>query len=94
MSAVRIGASTIRPMVEFLVDGVAVEAPAGECLAVSLACAGRLRLRSSPRAGTARGAFCFMGVCQECAIRVDGELRQACLTPVRAGMTVSLQGSL
>jgi len=39
-----------------------------------------------------RGAFCFMGVCQECAIHVDGAIRQACLTPVRAGLRVELRG--
>lgn len=94
MSAVRIGGSSGRPDVDFSVDGVPVRAPEGECLAVSLACADILHLRSSPRAGGPRGAFCFMGACQECAIQVDGELRQACLTPVRAGMTISLRGSL
>ena len=30
----------------------------------------------------------MMGVCQECLVRVDGELRQACLTPVENGMRV------
>lgn len=92
MSAWRIGRAEARARVEFVVDGVAVRAPEGECLAVALACADLLRLRASPRAGGPRGAFCFMGVCQECAIRIDGELRQACLIPVRAGMAVSLQG--
>jgi sarcosine oxidase subunit alpha len=33
-----------------------------------------------------------MGVCQECVLHVDGTLRQACLTPVRAGMAVELRG--
>ena len=30
----------------------------------------------------------MMGVCQECLIRVDGVVRQACLTPVENGMRV------
>ena len=65
----------------------------GETLATALAAAGILRLRLSPRARTPRGAFCFMGVCQECAIHVDGVLRQACMVPVREGMIVELRGA-
>jgi sarcosine oxidase subunit alpha len=34
-----------------------------------------------------------MGVCQECAIYVDGTLQQACLTPVREGMSIELRGA-
>ncbi len=79
-------------MVELTVDGRAVTAPEGEPLATALAAAGILLLRRSPRAGAPRGAFCFMGVCQECAIFVDGALRQACMTPVAAGMQVELRG--
>lgn len=76
------------------VDGRPVPAVMGESLAAALAAAGILRLRSAPRTGAPRGAFCFMGVCQECAILVDGTLRQACLVPVEAGMSVELKGVL
>jgi predicted molibdopterin-dependent oxidoreductase YjgC len=34
-----------------------------------------------------------MGACQECAILVDGTIRQACLTPVAAGMAIDLKGA-
>ncbi|MES2713966.1 MAG: 2Fe-2S iron-sulfur cluster-binding protein [Pseudomonadota bacterium] len=34
-------------------------------------------------------AVCHMGVCQQCLVRVDGRLVQACLTPVAAGMVVT-----
>lgn len=78
--------------VTFTVDGHAVSAFVGEPLATALATLGHLNLRVSPRDGTPRGAFCFMGVCQECVVHVDGVLRQACLTPVTAGMTVELRG--
>jgi predicted molibdopterin-dependent oxidoreductase YjgC len=30
----------------------------------------------------------MMGTCQQCLVRVDGRLAQACITPVRAGMVV------
>jgi D-hydroxyproline dehydrogenase subunit gamma len=78
--------------VSFTVDGEVVTAPEGEPLATALASAGRLKLRDSPQAGTPRGGFCFMGICQECAIHVDGVLRQACLVPIHAGMRVELRG--
>jgi sarcosine oxidase subunit alpha len=74
------------------VDGAPVRALAGEMLATALGLAGLLRLRESPRAGAPRGAFCFMGVCQECAVHVDGVLRQSCITPAAEGMVVALRG--
>ena len=64
----------------------------GECLVVALGAAGVLALRRSPAAGTPRGAFCLMGVCQECVVGVDGELVPACTEPVRAGMDVVTDG--
>jgi predicted molibdopterin-dependent oxidoreductase YjgC len=80
-------------LVAVKVDGRTMRLPEGEALAVALSCAGVLKLRASPRAGGPRGAFCFMGACQECAIFVDGALRQACLTPVTEGLTVELRGA-
>ena len=82
------------PEVQFVVDGVIVAAPAGEPLATALAAAGYLAIRRSPRAQSPRGAFCFIGVCQECSIYVDGVLRQACITPVSEGMVVELRGTV
>ena len=75
--------------VTILVDGVAVSAGPGESLAAALLVAGISTLRRSPRAATPRGAFCFMGTCQECLVRVDGRPALACQEPVRAGMIVA-----
>ena len=75
------------------IDGRRLEVPAGMMLASALAHVDVRHLRNSPRAGTPRGAFCLMGACQECAIQVDGKLRQACMTVVRDGMVVSLKGA-
>jgi sarcosine oxidase subunit alpha len=36
-----------------------------------------------------RSAVCMMGVCQQCLLRVDGRVVQACLTPVVAGQVVT-----
>lgn len=91
MTAVRLSPAASRGApVRLRVDGRSVDAYPGETLAAALMAAGVLRLRFSPRAGAPRGAFCFMGACQECLVRVDGVLRQSCLLPVADGMEVSL----
>ncbi len=74
--------------VPMTVDGVALSLPRGMMLASALATVDVLRLRAAPRSGAPRGAFCLMGACQECVLLVDGVLRQACMTPVVAGMRV------
>ncbi|MBT9291656.1 (2Fe-2S)-binding protein [Prosthecodimorpha staleyi] len=95
MPAVRIAHGIERGRsVTILVDGQPVAAHEGETLAAALAAAGRATLRHSPRAGTARGAFCLMGVCQECLVRVDGRLCQACRVVVAEGLAVECRGSL
>lgn len=89
MPAIRIEGGVERGRrVSLSVDGLAVEAFEGESVAAALAAAGLLRLRGSPRAGTPRGAFCHMGVCQECLVRIDGRLAQACRVAVRDGVSV------
>jgi predicted molibdopterin-dependent oxidoreductase YjgC len=73
--------------VEFTFQGRPLRAPEGETLAASLLAAGLRRLGEGP--GSPRAAFCMMGACQQCLVRVDGRLAQACLVPVRAGMAVT-----
>lgn len=95
MTAVRLAGDFQRgEIVTFSVDGELVSGYLGETLAAALLAAGIARLRQSPRDGAPRGAFCFMGVCQECVLRVDGDLRQACQTPVAAGLVVELRGAV
>jgi aerobic-type carbon monoxide dehydrogenase small subunit (CoxS/CutS family) len=74
-------------MIEVLVDGAPVLAPAGQSLAAALLSAGRSVLRASP-SGAPRGVYCGIGVCQECRVVVDGEVVRSCVTPVAAGMRV------
>ena len=84
---------SVRPTVTITVDSMPLDVPSGEPLATALLCAGHVLLRRSPKGGGPRGAFCFMGVCQECAVHIDGKLMQACMTPARAGMAVELKGA-
>ena len=82
-----------RPLVTISVDGEPLQVPSGEPLATALLCAGHMHLRDSPKDGVPRGAFCFMGVCQECTIKIDGRLAQSCLTPAQDGMIIRLEGA-
>ena len=88
MGVAGVRAGPVRLDVALRWNGTEILCRAGETVAIALLCAGRLDLRRSPRTGSPRGAFCMMGVCQECLVRVDGELRQACLTPAENGMRV------
>jgi D-hydroxyproline dehydrogenase subunit gamma len=75
-------------VIELTVDGTPLTAPAGQSLAAVLLQAGRTVLRESP-AGTPRGLYCGIGVCQECRVVVDGAVVRSCITPVSAGMRVT-----
>jgi len=78
-----------RPMVDFTFDGVRVSGHDGEILAVALIRAGHLHLRDAPEDGGARGAFCCMGLCQECVVRIDGTVVESCRCPVTQGSAVA-----
>jgi predicted molibdopterin-dependent oxidoreductase YjgC len=90
--AARVGDVERGKRVLILVDGETIAAHEGEMLAGALMAAGIWRLRRSPTAHAPRGAFCLMGVCQECAIVIDGEIRPACQVTVREGLRVELRG--
>jgi predicted molibdopterin-dependent oxidoreductase YjgC len=74
------------------VDGRAVAATPGLSVAAALLAAGITVLRRSPAGDTPRGAFCLMGVCQECTVLIDGRAERACMTAVRDGLAISLHG--
>lgn len=71
------------------VQGRDVVAHPGESLAAALIADGVWRFGEGDDADRPRTAFCMMGVCQQCLLRVDGRVVQACLTPVVAGQVVT-----
>jgi predicted molibdopterin-dependent oxidoreductase YjgC len=73
---------------KFILDGAIVRAAAGLDVLSALLTMGRQTLRHSPRAALPRGAFCMMGLCQECIVWVDGRRVSACRTVLRQGMNV------
>ena len=61
-----------RAPVRIVVDGVAIEALAGDTLQVAMLTAGR-RLRESEFGDGPRAGFCLMSACQDCLVwSVDG----------------------
>jgi succinate dehydrogenase/fumarate reductase-like Fe-S protein len=76
------------PEVMLRIDGVSLATESGISVAAALARAGLVASRQSV-SGMARAAFCGMGVCFECRVRVNGVERLACLTMVAADMEIS-----
>jgi predicted molibdopterin-dependent oxidoreductase YjgC len=57
--------------------------------------AGKNHTRLSPVSGEKRAPFCFMGVCHECLMEIDGiPDQQACIIEVRDGMKIKRQMGL
>jgi succinate dehydrogenase/fumarate reductase-like Fe-S protein len=78
--------------VTIVIDGSKIEVDATASVAVALLGAGMTTLRRSVVNDQPRAPYCLMGVCFECLVTIDGvQNRQACMVPVRDGMTVALQ---
>lgn len=75
----------------FTWNGAPLEARPGDSIAAALTAAG-VRKLGTGCAGQDRAMFCGMGVCQDCAVQVDGQVGQlACMTKVAPGMKVCVQ---
>jgi predicted molibdopterin-dependent oxidoreductase YjgC len=74
------------------VDGREIRARDGDTVAAALLAAGIKHIRTTPVSGQPRAPYCLMGVCFDCLVTIDGVgSRQACLVPVREGMSVETQ---
>lgn len=86
------GAITRGPEVEITVDGHRFRAFQGESVAAALLAAGKRTLRTTPRRGEPRGAYCGIGICFDCVMTIDGQPNvRACRTEVRSGMRIETQ---
>jgi 2Fe-2S iron-sulfur cluster binding domain len=73
---------------QFDFEGQAVPAAAGDTIGAALARAGSLALGTGPD-GAARGLYCGIGVCFECAVHVEGVGRvRSCVHRAEPGMRV------
>jgi sarcosine oxidase subunit alpha len=78
--------------IRFAYEGREIVARPGDSVATALLLSGERSLRTTAISGSSRAPFCMMGVCFECLMEIDGVgNRQACLTPVAAGMQVRRQ---
>ena len=69
-----------------------IQAQEGESVAAALLIAGVKYLRYSQVSGKPRMPYCWMGVCYECLLEIDGEQnQQSCLITVKDGMHVRRQ---
>lgn len=68
-------------------DGRLCHVPAGITVAAALHICGDGCARVSV-SGQRRAPLCGMGVCQECRVLIDGQLRLACQTLCRSAMAV------
>ncbi len=67
----------------------AVEVVAGSSVAAAVAVAQSSPVFRRSTTGQPRAAFCGMGACFECRVRIDGVGQQrACMVPAREGMQV------
>lgn len=78
--------------ISLTIDGKPVSAFEGETVAGVLLAIGHIASRTSPLRGEARGYYCGMGQCWDCALVIDGRPnRRACMTQVADGMRVETQ---
>ncbi len=74
--------------IRFRFENREISSPAGVSLAAALAGAGEYGLRAVDERDR-RGVFCGIGVCQECAVDVEGQGRvRACMTTAAESMQV------
>lgn len=74
--------------VRILIDGRAVEVPAGSSVAAALLGAGAAAFRHSV-SGEPRAPVCGMGICFECRVTIDDQPhRRSCQVLCREGMKV------
>jgi sarcosine oxidase subunit alpha len=74
------------------IDGVRVQACAGDSVAAALLAAGIGRCRTTPVSGAPRAPYCMMGVCFDCLVTIDGVgNRQACMVSVTEDMAIETQ---
>ena len=79
-------------VVTFWFEENPVQAQEGESVAAALLIAGVKYLRYSQVSAKPRMPYCWMGVCYECLLEIDGEQnQQSCLITVKDGMHVRRQ---
>lgn len=80
-----------RQTIEVTVDGEKVPAVPGEAVLSTLFAIGKRTISKNDH-GVVTGAYCGMGICYCCLVRIDGIVKQrACQVEVREGMSIQTQ---
>ncbi|AXI49268.1 hypothetical protein C1J03_24490 (plasmid) [Sulfitobacter sp. SK012] len=79
-------------LVTFTFAGHPVQGYRGEALVAALLRKGYLNLRNAPQDTAPRGAFCCMGLCQECVVHINGQVVEACRYEVAPDLSVERSG--
>lgn len=74
--------------VAFLFDGDTLTGYEDEALSSALFANGIKRFSEHRKGGAGQGIFCANGQCSQCNVIVDGTVKKACITPLKAGMDV------
>lgn len=77
------------PLVRFTFNGIEYLAREGQTLVVALLAHGERPLGTSPIDGSPRGAFCLMGICQDCVVHVGTRRMEACRLRVSDHLVVT-----
>ncbi|TVR07570.1 MAG: (2Fe-2S)-binding protein [Salinarimonadaceae bacterium] len=72
--------------VGFVFDGTHYRGRDNQPLAIALLAAGQRHLRDEPVRGEPRGAFCMMGICQDCVVIFEGRKVEACRLRIFEGL--------
>ncbi len=84
---------TIGKTVTIEIEGTSLQVPETTTVAAAvLSHGGKTHTRRSPASGEKRAPFCFMGVCHECLVEIDGvPNQQACIIEVKESMKIRRQ---
>jgi len=89
------GTGTAASWLTVTVDGVPVRVREGDSVAAAVLLAGNKVYRRTLVGNRPRNPFCWMGVCFDCLVEIDGVAnRQGCLVAAREGMRICRQTGL
>jgi D-hydroxyproline dehydrogenase subunit gamma len=78
--------------VTITIQGEKIITPSSDTVAAAMLTNGFKHTRTTQVSGAHRAPFCMMGACFDCLVEIDGvPNQQACQTPVRQGMIITLQ---
>ncbi|MDF3000174.1 MAG: dehydrogenase [Bacillota bacterium] len=87
-----LGQEETAKLVEITVDGKPLMAKEGEPILAALLAENMIINRYTVKRKEARGLFCGIGQCTDCAMIVNGKPNvRTCITPVEQGMVIKTQ---